>query len=777
MINCFWAYSDSSSDIKEMVHSVVKKVNSSRAIFITPWENMNISGKYIIEEIVSQINKNDIFLCELSSLNNNVLFELGYAISLQKPIRLFINMNLKQAKQDFDEFGLLSTIGYCDYRNSIEVEREIWKLTDNEKTTFLMDNIETGSPYTDCILMYLKSNTDSDDAIALSRKINERCKKIIIDDPLEVSARPLPWYIAQLIHSKGVITHLQSDKYNNVKYRNAIASFVSGMAYGLQIPLLMIAPEIFQTPIDYRNILSKYRTKNECAMLFENWYENNRTRFSIDEKRFRTSRELRDIYELGELYIGDSQAENEQETLGKYFVRTNSYLEAINASLSIFIGRKGTGKTANLLSLAEEHQRNRDHVCVLKPIDYEIEGILEILNNLSNANQGYLIESIWKYLVYTQLVKSIYEEICRYPIHAELDKPEKNIKAFVEEHEDLILVEFSMRVETIVEELKTVSEVEEESNKGYKLRVSEMLHSEIINRLRTLIGDYCVNKNKVVILIDNLDKAWKYGTSIEMLSKFLFGLLDVGNRIILDFSKEDRWRKPVVLSMIVFLREDIFSIMERYIPERDKVQVSRILWDNEELLLQVIENRFQKGRNVDVWDRFFCEFVEKIPVKEYLIRNTLPWPRDLITLVKTALTNAVTRKHTRIEEKDITDAMRTYSLFAFNTLVTELAPEFHDIREFLYEFMNGDRIVLESEIKDAMDDVNVDETYRDTLLSMLKKMSFWGLEIKENNFMFCYSEEQYVRYQSAAKKYCNRNKINNPRYLIHPAFYIQLMIE
>ena len=45
---------------------------------------------------------------------------------------------------------------------------------------------------------------------------------------------------------------------------------------------------------------------------------------------------------------------------------------------------------------------------VVKPIGYEIEGVLETLVKLTNAERGYLIESIWKYLIYTELLKSIY---------------------------------------------------------------------------------------------------------------------------------------------------------------------------------------------------------------------------------------------------------------------------------------------------------------------------------------------------------------------------------
>ena len=64
---------------------------------------------------------------------------------------------------------------------------------------------------------------------------------------------------------------------------------------------------------------------------------------------------------------------------------------------------------------------------VVKLIGYEIEGVLEILQRLTNAERGYLIESIWKYLIYTELLKSVYNKIQQYPPHKERDGAENNI--------------------------------------------------------------------------------------------------------------------------------------------------------------------------------------------------------------------------------------------------------------------------------------------------------------------------------------------------------------
>lgn len=133
------------------------------------------------------------------------------------------------------------------------------------------------------------------------------------------------------------------------------------------------------------------------------------------------------------------------------------------------------------------------------------------------------------------------------------------------------------------------------------------------------------------------------------------------------------------------MREDIFALMEQSFPERDKLQISRISWDDKEILLQVIEERIRGDDNIDVWAKYFCKTVSQEDVKDFITSNIIPRPRDIITLAKKALGNAVSRKHTLIEEKDLIDALTEYSKFALDTLITELTPIHSEIRNF---FMN-----------------------------------------------------------------------------------------
>lgn len=86
----FYAYSSNSDDLLEDIREAVKLINDSQDIEITTWEKLSIGGKYIIDGILSAIERCDLFICDLTYLNFNVLYELGYAISKKKKYGLLL---------------------------------------------------------------------------------------------------------------------------------------------------------------------------------------------------------------------------------------------------------------------------------------------------------------------------------------------------------------------------------------------------------------------------------------------------------------------------------------------------------------------------------------------------------------------------------------------------------------------------------------------------------------------------------------------------------------
>src|SRR5207253_940189 len=97
---------------------------------------------------------------------------------------------------------------------------------------------------------------------------------------------------------------------------------------------------------------------------------------------------------------------------------------------------------------------------------------------------------------------------------------------------------------------------------------------------------------------------------------------------------EDAWRARVNLSVIIFLRSDIFAYIQSLAVEQDKLPLHRIVWSDEEILLRVVEQRLAHGLPTnfaiaDVWRTLFPEEVVGLPTSKFITSTTLRRPRDV----------------------------------------------------------------------------------------------------------------------------------------------------
>jgi len=605
----------------------------------------------------------------------------------------------------------------------------------------------------------------------------------IVDDPNEVRIQTLSWYAQKVYSAYAVITHFLSPTQTGWRLHNAKNSFVSGLAYGFGKNLLMLAHEPYESPIDYRELLKTHKTGTQCVNLASPWLDEIQRSYlerAISTRKYEEER--RAHAELQNITIGDPIAEHESEALLDYFIPIAAYNEALVSKHSIFIGRKGAGKTAILYKLANEIESDsRHHVCIIKPIGYELEGILRMLKQaLPKSEKGYLIESFWKFLIYTELAKSVFEALRSKPPYYQQDDAEEKLLEFVEKNATIITPDFSIRLDYVVSKLQNISTLS--SADRQRAKISELLHNKVIARSRFMLGKVLQKKNKVAILVDNLDKAWKQRSDLPTLCDLLFGLLGVSRRVSQDFGKSDYWRSQVNLSLIIFLRSDIFAQVIKYARERDKISYSRIAWDDPKVLLSVLEERFLASSLApanpnEVWSRYFCPMVKGIPTREYLAKCIIPRPRDLIYLSKVAISQAVSRRHTKVEEEDILEAQKKYSQYALDSLIVENSIQVEALEALLYEFIGAAEVVTRDEILQKMKACGIPRSKLDEVIELLCDLTFVGREVESGRFEFLYNEEDKLKFQVMARKTTETHPAKVERFRINEAFHACLEIE
>lgn len=781
---CFVAYPSKPISLAETIESAIKEIKGGQVVDIEGWKSKSVSGKFIMVEICKAIENCDIFICDLTTLNHNVLFELGYAIATKKRIWILLDPNIQDSKRDYEKFKLLITVGYTPYCNSQEIKKIFYKEKPWEDlgNTIYKDSIESIiTMRKQDTLLYLMSGIETESSIKLSQTVNNSQIPKIVDDPREVRAQTLSWYAKETYNAFAVVTHFLSHDHVEWRLHNAKNSFVSGLAFGFGKNLLMLAHDPYDSPIDYSELLKVHNTAKICKNYAESWLKEIEDTYSKRETDIQQyEKELKAHSELQSITIGDPVAEHESEALHKYFITTAEYIAALESRQSLFIGRKGQGKTAILYRLEHELKSDlRNHVCIIKPVAYELEGILQMLQqSLSTSEKGFLIESFWKFLIYTEIAKSIFEELDNKPDHFDYSDKEQILLSVVSENSSIITPDFSIRLEAVVNNLKDVSK--EKSKADQRTRISELLHDEVIWKLRSVLGKVLENRNKVTVLIDNLDKAWNQGSDFKTLSQLLLGLMAVSRRIAKDFQKEDRWRRPVNLSLIIFLRSDIFFQIVKHARERDKISYSRIGWSDPELLLRVLEERVlvsSRASNQDeVWSKYFCDDVMGVPIKEYLINYIIPRPRDLIYLCRAALEHAINRRHTRVEEVDILEAQRKYSQYVLESLLVENSIQINVLESFLYEFVGASEIADSNFVLKAMKNCDIAEDKFDFVIELLCDLTFLGREVDEGRFKFSHNEDEKEKLKAMARKTIEKRKNKTMRFRIHNAFHSYLEI-
>lgn len=783
--SCFVAYSSEPVALSETIEGAIDLIRGGGLVNIDSWKSTAEPGRIVISSICEAIAKRDIFICDLTYLNSNVLFELGYAIAQNKRIWVLLNPSITQAQEDYKKLPFLTTIIYAAYHNSRDIENIFCAeqpYESIEKTVYndVIRSLIIPIPKRDRLL-YHKSYVETDASIKLSRRIANSTVPSIVDDPKEVRFQSLIWYAQHAYSSYAVVAHFLSQDHIEHNFHNSKNAFVSGLAYGFGRYLLMIAHEPYRTPIDYRDLLKTHKTALQCDTLSNSWMTEIENKYSSRDADVKAHTEtVRAQAELQTISIGEYIAEQEKDNLSDYFLQTAAFNEALKSHHSIFIGRKGVGKTANFFQLVEELRQDvRNHICIIKPIGYELDGIIRMLSQaLPLSEKGFLIESFWKFLVYTELSKSIFEALKIKPAYYQQTVDEKQLYDFVLKKEEIILPEFSIRLETAVKILQNISGAE--SAKDKRIKISELLHGSIISTLRMFLGRVLAKKGRTVILVDNLDKAWQPSSEIELLSQLLFGLLRVSQNIVHDFEKSDERIKSVKLSLIVFLRSDIFSYIIKYAREKDKIPFYRIVWEDRDTLIRVLEERFLKyvvSEPSEIWGRYFCPRVKNKETREYMIDKILPRPRDIIYLAKAALATAINRGHARIEENDIIEAEKQYSQYALDSILIENGIRITQLESLLFEFIGSNVIITTEDISSAMKRSSIGQDKLNDIIELLCDLTFIGLEIEPNKFAFLYNEDLKTKFHAMSRKVIEHQPDKTRRFKINEPFHNYLEIK
>ena len=682
----------------------------------TTWEKMFINGRFVHKQIFSEIDKASYFVCDLTYQNENVFFELGYAIAKKKPVFIFVNTKVKEAVNNYTNTKFLKTIGYSNFANAPEI---VAVLRDSQ-ATILMNQMKFSQEniVEDGDVFYIQASSNSQAEIDLKEYL-EDSEYIVNMDDKEIAYETLEWYVEQINKHKALIVHLSSPQMQNAQSDNAKNSFYAGLGFGMGKQVILLAPSIFRAPLDYTDILLDYSKSSECMGKVDDWLlriDFNRKVFEEEKKEKEANEDVElNLFTLG---LGYAIAEKEKEDLLEYFVETYAYHEALKTDSAIFHGRKGVGKTALFIKLRDDYEDADDvFLITLKPESDELLNGEKLIEKFENENvRKKMMYSIWRQVIYSKLILKTKENI-KDKRKYQYSTIEEAIMEFCEKNEHLLELDF---MNALLEQAKySTGQITDLVVASYS--------KDILSKMENLIFKYFGTQKygKIVVMADNLDKAWESTNNLIIQSEMILVLLEVVGKIQNDL----HGKGGIILhiSVIIFLRTDILNYILLIAREPDKMLLSihEVEWRTySNLLRQLVEKRMrhvlgisEKEKMDSTWEKYFD--LNEDPVK--LVQEVcILRPRDVLIFFARMFESAFNNCHKKATIEDFNNAKEHYSILITTNLEKEMCIEFPYIGDFLKKYNGSGKEGLELvKFKQLVSEIEINPERREKFIEKL----------------------------------------------------------
>lgn len=773
MNSVFIAYSSADSLRAETMRNSAEQLKKL-GFDTSTWEDLDVEGRRLIPTICNAIKTADYVLAEVSDLNSNVLFEAGYALALGKRVWFAVDDTDADAIRNWRDLGILATVGRLNYQGNSQSVALRFSEAQTEDSTLIESLLVNGKPRESDALFAPSTPFKFEATSSLEKHLDRQGHIKILGAADDLGLAPLDFYVKEIYRSSATLFHLMARRRVKSAEHNARVSFLAGIAHGFELPILLVAEKDGAIPLDYKDLTFEYTGSAQLITRVDRWLNELPKTPGSNRRLGRLALEI----ELPIRSFGEYVAEYEKSELANYFISTSEFQSVLAGRTKVFVGRKGTGKTATMSQTAEELRRDRRVLVVpIKPSAYELSGLAEAIRTLSTHNTSdYLIISLWTYLLYTeialQMVSFARERVKHMGVSNELEQLEAEVAELgLNPAEDM-----ATRLENA---LNSLTREAKRHGEGVAEFVSRQLRLHRLNQLKSHLGAALKDFDRVAVLIDNLDKAWEKGADFETLSKFILGLLVAIGQLEKDFAKPIRGNTAVNVTMTAFLRSDIYDSLKRYAREPDKIGVATVHWNDEELLARVLEERYaankdgrHNGKVFDMWSEIFDSEVRGLRTRDYLMWKVLPRPRDLIYLANEALTTAINRKHHRITASDILFAEEQYSRFAVEALLVESESEVFDLDAALFEFAGMNATFNEEDLRALLTNV----PHGNEVLQWLVQSSILGIETRPGEFLHVEGRTDAERQVRVARRLAESTS-RPVRFRVHPAVRNYLLIQ
>lgn len=770
-MSAFFAYPSGPAELVAPIRSGLELLaRRSGSPTVRSWEENEIAGRFIQEPIAEQILAHTHFIADISFYNFNVFYEIGFAIANDRRIVLTRNTALKGDRAG-QRFPLLDTVGHLGYRNSSELADALGTLPESKR--LLVRNIQKDDHQP---VYYLRTPSPVDFDIRTISRLKKARLGFRIYDPEETGPLTAADAIDNCSQSHGLVLHLLPSTFTGSQDHNLCMAFTAGLGHGFGIKTILLQTGNDPVPLDYRDLVTTWQKPEQIEQIIGEFapeiYELARQATSLPAAAPVTG--------IEKVSLGSPSAENEFGELGHYFLETDEYRRIIRGEVHVAAGRKGSGKTALFAQARNWVRRNRKNIVLdLQPEGSQLLKIKDLmLSMLGKGTKEHTVVAFWEYLLLLEIChKVLHKDHQVHLTNHQLYAPYRELEAVYGASGSMREGDFAERmlalVDSITESFSTLLDSESGEVTLSRESITQLLHKHDIHELRSKLVDYLGFKEEVWILFDNLDKGWSaYGVEPDDVL-LLRCLQDALVKLRQDF---ERYR--ITCRSTLFLRNDILSLMVDQTPDRGKIAIVPIDWDDPDMLRELLRRRLQHSMEApgaafeEMWSLICVSHYKNEESSQYLIDRSLMRPRALIDIVQRCVSHAINVGHSLVEAEDIYHGEHSYSAH----LVDQIGYEIRDVMvgtdDLLYMFIGARDLLSYAELighVEALPD-NVD---RDRVVELLLWYGVVGIVKPDTN------EPVYifnVRYDIKRMKALVDRYAAQSYFCFNPAFHLGLDI-
>jgi hypothetical protein len=767
----FFAYPATPDLIGETIERSITAAKQRGCQHLFSWRELDIPGHFIATEVLEKINLSDILFADITHLNFNVVYEIGYAIGKSKRVYLVKNSSVIETSPSAKDVGVFDTIGYDTYQNSDEL-RDLILNADPGKPIPIYKKPNIRSP-----LYVIETKHRTDWQLRLISRIKKTKYLYQTFDPNESPRLSAIAAIDGVSQSFGVIIPLLPHTTEGYAIHNMRAAFIAGLASGMEKIILLIQNnEADPIPLDYRDFVK--------VCLHPDAINDAVADFAADVNAAIQSGDLitrnKSDTSLQRINLGASSAENEIRSLDNYYLRTDAFLQASRGEAHLVVGRKGSGKSAIFLRIRDEEQlRGKTIVLDLQPEGYKLIKFKEsILRFLEAGTFQHTIMAFWEYVLLLEIChKILWQDRELHIRNHELYEPYQRLAEAYKKGDHISEGDFSERMSVLMDRITNEYHSKYGSDEGVSLsspEITHLIHSHDIRQLTECINVYLKFKDGLWLLFDNIDKGWPT-SGIEQGDLVLVRtLLDATRKL-----ERQMTRYGIQAKTIIFLRNDVYQLLVKETSDRGKEASVLLDWTDPDLLREMLRLRIAASDDsadedfFKLWTKFFVSHVKGEESSQYLIERSLMRPRFLLDLISQCKGFAINLNHKIVEESDIEKGISAFS----TDLVTDIGFEIQDIdpdtQEILYLFIGSQKILSGGDLNSILEGHAEDTARIPKLIELLLWYGFLGLVAKDEKQVYIYD----VHYNLQLLLGMIRQQNNQTMYYINPAFWSGLLIE